>query len=82
MQSNVRFRAFTLLLERITSRNEINIQLRHDKKLTNLYGRPVPRKEKIQNVINLSNEEVSQDIRTILDLGLNCHLKQKFDENV
>lgn len=71
-----------LLLERVSLKHETTLLLKHNKKLSNLYGDEILRKQDNDNFINLSNINIDMDTKNIFNLGLNCHLKSKIDKNI
>lgn len=78
--SPIRKASLIILLKRINDKNTTMINLRHTKKLEHLYGGQIYLKEEINNVLNLSNVEISEDTLKILNLGMNTHLKEKYDQ--
>lgn len=78
--TQIKIISLLIFLKRTNDKNIINIQLKHSKKLNNLYGSPLDMKQDIDNVLNLSDIEIDTETLKILKLGLNTHLKTKFDE--
>jgi hypothetical protein len=77
--STIRFDAFLLFLNRIASKEERKLEEIQKRKLCNLYGGDILLKQVRDSVINLSNIALDQDMQNIFSIGMNCHLKQKFD---
>lgn len=71
--------ALLIFLRRLNEQNKITIQLRHQKKLESLYGGEIYFKQDTNNIINLSNISINREQEKILNLGMNTHLKEKFD---
>jgi hypothetical protein len=67
-------------LHRVTSQQEENLRGIQQRKLVNLYGGPILYKQQRDSVINLSKSPLDAEIVEIMSLGMNCHLKQKFDD--
>ena len=59
----------------------MNLILKHKRKLFQLYGDRVPLIKEKNNVLNISKIEVNDNIKEILQLGLNCHLKTRSTNN-
>ena len=75
------FNAFKLLLARLQDSKVSEMRNKHSQKLVNLYGGPIPLKKQKQFYLNLSDIEVDTEMHEIFSLGINCHLKRKFDRN-
>ena len=58
-----------------------NVLQRIQKKLNNLYDGIFLLSNYINNYINLSNHQISNDERKFLNLGLNFHIQPKYDNN-
>ena len=50
------------------------------KKLNKLYNGQIYLKGEVNSFVNLSNYELSTDEKDILNLGLNYHIKNKYNE--
>ena len=74
-KSPLKMEAYQHLLKRTTDKNRTTLQLKHEKKLCRLYESPVPYKQQVTKVYNLSDVAIGDDIHEILQLGINCHLK-------
>lgn len=79
--SQLKYNALVCLLRRIADNNEENLSAKHEKKLCQLYGGRLFRKIEHEPLINLTDEEIEQDIRDIFALGMNCHIKSKVNNN-
>ena len=79
LQSELRYKSFLTLLGRVTEKTVKGLCETQKKKLANIYGGPVPIKQTKDSVINLPSVELPNDIREIFSLGMNCHLRQKYD---
>jgi hypothetical protein len=77
--SSIRAFASIILPKRIGDKHKRITHDTHSNKLKKLYGSEVIIKEQTNNIHNLSDIIISKDIRNILSLGLNFHLKSKFD---
>jgi hypothetical protein len=77
--SRLRMFAYLILLQRLKQKDIIRISGIHKNKLDRLYGGDVLFKKEINVVLNLSDISISEDIMRILSLGMNCHLKTRFD---
>lgn len=76
----IRFEAFVMFLKRITENTEATMTSKHNKKLAKLYGSPILMKEERNSYLNLSSTEVNEELSEIFDLGMNFHLKTKYDQ--
>lgn len=72
--------ALQLFLQRIAYNFEIDTTKQHERKLINLYGGNLLTKQEKESCINLSNEIIDREILEIFSLGMNCHLKSKYDQ--
>ena len=79
MQSSIHEQAILLLLQRIIESKELSLMSKHNNKLVALNGGPVLRKEPRRSFLNLSTIEIEQDLSEIFDLGMNCHVRSKYD---
>ena len=77
--SEVRYNAFIKLLIRIQTRKLLELREKQSDKLIRIHGSPILMKQQKDSVVNLSSIEIDNEMTNILSLGLNCHLKQKFD---
>ena len=77
--SALRYEAALELLYRLNSKLEKELTVKHSNKLCRLYGSTLYQKQDICSVINLSNCQIPSNIESIFSLGMNCHLKQKFN---
>ena len=75
--SNLKFDAYMEFLNRLTDKQESLLQVKHNKKLCNLYDGSVPTMKTGSKVHNISGETIDDETLDILNLGLNCHLKTK-----
>ena len=78
--TELRYEAFILFLSRLRRANETTVQIRHHKKLCHLYESELPYLQEQSKVINLSNTDIPEEIKNILQLGMNYNLKSKFSE--
>lgn len=82
LRSNVSdelFTCFTKKLRDIRTTTNAEIKRRHIKKLNQLYDGQIYLKESKDKFINLSQLELTETDKTVLNLGLNCHLQSKFN---
>ena len=79
LNSNVRFKAFSLFLNRIVTAKKIALIDKHNGKLSRLYGSPILMPEERKSYINLSTCDIDSKLAGIFDLGMNCHLRSKHD---
>ena len=82
IDNDFKYEALELFLERIITAHTDTIAQKHDKKLFHLYGGNIFRKQPRSSCVNLSNAVISDNISEIFSLGMNCHLKSKYDQNV
>ena len=80
VQSELKCSAFLVLLDRISARKHIQICEVQRNKLMRMYGGPILLKQQRDSVINLSNIDLEPEMRDIFSLGMNCHLKQRYDK--
>ena len=80
LNSDLKCNAFQLFLERMRLKTFNQTAEIHRKKLVRLYGGPILLKQNHDSVINLSNIQLDQETQDIFSLGMNCHLKQRFDK--
>ena len=81
IDSKIKFDAIEEFLIRSQERLKINLDMKHQKKLHQMYNGQVPLIQTKNNVINLSSIKIDKEIEEILQLGLNCHLKTKYNHN-
>ena len=79
LQSELRYRSFLILLGRVTEKTVKGLCETQKRKIANIYGGPVPIKQTKDSVINLSSVELPNEIKEIFSLGMNCHLRQRYD---
>ena len=79
LQSELRYKSFLVLLDRVSNKTVKSLCETQKKKLSNIYGGPVPIKQTKDSVINLSSVELHNDIKEIFSLGMNCHIQQRYD---
>jgi len=79
VNSDLRYNAFLMFLERISDRTRENISETQNRKLVQMYGAPILQRQTKDSVINLSSVDLDDEIKNIFSLGMNCHLRQKFD---
>ena len=77
--NDLRYDAFVSLIERIVEIKRIALNNKHNEKLSKLYGGPVVVKEPRDILLNLSRVTVPQELESIFDLGMNCHLRSKYN---
>jgi len=77
VQCRLKFDAYMCFLSRLCERRTMEVRIKHERKLCQLYGEKLPTKEVISKVVNLTNIVIDNEINEILELGLNCHLKTK-----
>ena len=77
--SSLRFNSFIMFLNRIKEKICATLQVKHQKKLCNIYSAHVPVNEEKCKWLNLTNVDVKEDIQAIFQLGMNCHLKSRYD---
>ena len=79
VNSTIKIDAFFLFLDRIITSKKLSLIAKHNRKLTDLYGGPICMKVEKQRFLNLSDVNISPELAAIFDLGMNCHLRQKYD---
>ena len=75
VNSDLRIAAFLSFLNRVCEAKRLSLAVKHQRKLTNLYGSEIFLKQDTDRVLNLSTVKISTKIERILSLGLNCHIK-------
>jgi len=79
LRSDLKYDAFLLFLEKTSDRvRHITSETQHNK-LVRMYGASILQKQTKDSVVNLSSVNIDEEMRDIFALGMNCHLKQKFD---
>ena len=81
LNSNIKYESAVKFIERLQQSHKINLDLKHSKKLHELYSAKVPLIQTKNNTINLSSFHIDEETINILQMGLNCHLKSKFKHN-
>ena len=79
LHSDLRDKAVSIFLSRILDNKRIALTTRHNAKLIRLNGGPILLKEHKRTFLNLSTCQISPCVGEILDLGMNCHLRSKYD---
>ena len=79
MNSETRYNALMIFLDRTLKRVDSESREIKLKKLCETFGGDILLKQNRDSVINLSSVELDSDIRDIFSLGMNCHLKTKFN---
>ena len=77
--SPMRFAAFQEFLHRTIAKLESELTIKHNNKLCSIYGSTICQKETRDSCINLSDCTISDDVKNIFSLGMNCHLKSKYN---
>ena len=77
--STLRYESTIELLHRLISKLENELTVKHTNKLCRLYDGTLYVKQNIFSVVNLSNCQIPRNIENVFSLGMNCHLKQKFN---
>jgi len=79
LNSDLRYNAFLMFLDRISRRvRDRTSEIQHNK-LVRMYGSGILQKQNKDSVVNLSSIEIDDDMKNIFSLGMNCHLRQKFN---
>jgi len=78
--SSIRFDAYNAIFDRVSERKYEEMQEIQLGKLYRMYGAPIFLKQNIDSVVNLSSIRLDHEMKNILSLGMNCHLRQKFDQ--
>ena len=73
----VRFYSCLAFLHRNLATYEADTYLKINRKLTRLYGAPIPKKLSKNTIFNLSNHALSQDETSVLNRGLNFSIPTK-----
>ena len=79
VDSDIRFEALMLFLQKILNTKKTLLDITHGNKLEKMYGSSICMKQEKAGVINLSNYVISDQLASIFDLGMNCHLRSKYD---
>ena len=81
VNSPLRFSAFMFFLQRACNKVQSEVSDSQNRKLVNLYGDSILQKQTKDSAINLSSREIPLPVLEVMSLGMNCHIKQKADEN-
>lgn len=76
VNSAIQFDASEMILSSIGKKTRASIDVRHTKKLWGLYDDKGPLKSGHSKVVNLTDFLMDNEMRDILNLGMNCHLKE------
>ena len=76
----LKYEAYLTLLERVCSRKQSEMMEIQKNKLIRMYGGDIFLKQHCDSVINLSSEVLDHELKEIFSLGMNCHLKQRYDQ--
>jgi hypothetical protein len=76
---DLKFQSLLMFLERIIETKKDMLCVTHTNKLTHLHGSEIFIKEDRDSVINLSIYPIDEKIKDIFNLGMNCHLRSKYD---
>ena len=79
VNSAFRFESLSMFLQSILQNLSRSLYYKHTEKLTKLHGSPLLLKQQPDSVINLSNLVLDEETKDILNIGMNCHLKTKYD---
>ena len=77
--SSIRFEALQVFLHRTIAKLENDLSMKHNSKLCSIYGGTLCQKETRDSFVNLSDCTITDDIKNIFSLGMNCHLKSKYN---
>ena len=76
---NFRFKSLMTFLQRIIDTKQLNIDITHNGKLTKLYGGEIFMKKQPETVVNLTSVNIHDNIKEVFNLGMNCHLKTRYN---
>ena len=79
VQFELKIDAIWLFLQRVLDSKIFSLTEKHNRKLSNLYGGQVFMKEQRKSYLNYSNCVISPKIDKIFDLGMNNHLRSKYE---
>lgn len=80
VNSDMKLDAYVAILNRVCAKKEVQMRQTQLNKLIRMYGGDIWLKQNRDSVINLSSIELNPDIKDIFSLGMNCHLKQRYDQ--
>ena len=78
--NDFKFDAVKKFLKRTVENHWSQLSSKHGRKIFNLYGGQVFKKEIINPVVNLTEIELDEEMKQIFSFGMNCHLKTKRDK--
>ena len=73
----IRYQAHLCHLDRVLDKREAALEITHKRKLCHLYGSDILIKKERETLVNLSNAEVDVNVKQVMRLGLNCHIKKQ-----
>ena len=79
--TELQYLSLNCFLDRILNKTKKDLISKHERKLNQLYGEPLFYKQNKDSYINLTEEEIDPAIDRVFSLGMNCHLKTKFEHN-
>ena len=79
--TELQYLSLNCFLDRILNKTKEDLISKHERKLNQLYGGPLFYKQNKDSYINLTEEEIDPAINRVFSLGMNCHLKTKFEHN-
>ena len=79
-QNETELEALKALLGRNQQKKLDELREKHTRKLVNIYGPSILLKQQRDSVINLSDVAIEEELRKIMTLGINFHVKGKFEE--
>ena len=79
-QNETELEALKALLGRNQQKKLDELREKHTRKLVNIYGPSILLKQQRDSVINLSDVAIEEELRKVMTLGINFHVKGKFEE--
>jgi hypothetical protein len=76
---DIKFEALMIFMQRITDSRKMRLHITQSNKLARLNGADIFLKQQRESVLNLSNVKIDESMKRILNLGMNCHLRTKYN---
>ena len=80
-RSTIQYDSLRTFYKRLINNTALDLFQKHERTLFSLYGGTLFQKQEIESHINISTYTIDPDIQKVFSLGMNCHLKSRFDNN-
>ena len=77
--NDLKYDAIVMFLDGILESKNTQLKITHSNKLARLYRGTIFLKEQPKSVINLSGVQIDATMTHVFNLGMNCHLRSKYD---